>query len=216
MALRLAREVGGVVLPTLYVGTERERDPQMLQAIGLGPEDYVVGMDFPANVLPSFYFPEEVLAIVVRAYLEALVGLGYRLILLVNGHAAANQLATLERLAVEYTRGRGVTVRLLVPIPGYTGERWSYSHATRGETSVMQALVPDSVDLGTLPAEGPLPNTAYAIVDDLTFRGEPTGDFTVRPEEDPRRATPAEGEARLAAVTAELAEALRADLERLR
>ena len=56
---------------------------------------------------------------------------------------------------------------------------------------------------------GPLRNTEFATVDNLTFRGEPTGDFTVRREEDPRSATPEEGEKRFQEVTAELAGVIR-------
>lgn len=212
-ALRVAQEVGGVVLPTLYLGTERERNPEMLQAIGFARDDYVVGMDFPANTLPSYYYPEEVLAVTVRATLDLLVEQGYRLAVLMNGHAAENHLNTLARLAVEYSHESPLQVLLLVPIPGYTTGQWSYAHATAGETSVLLAVAPEAVDLSALPAEGPLPNTAHAIVDDLTFRGEPTPDYTVRAEDDPRQATAAAGEARLTACVAELSAAVREALE---
>jgi len=209
-ALRVAQEVGGVVLPTLHVGTERERNPDMLEAIGFAREDYLVGMDFPANAMPSFYYPEEVLAVVVRATLGLLVRQGYKLAVLMNGHAAENHLITLQRLAVEFTNESPMRVVLLVPIPGYTqGDDWSYAHATAGETSVVMAVAPETVDVTTLPADGPLRNVDHAIVDDQTFRGHPTPDHTVRPEDDPRHATAEAGERRLEACVAELAAAVR-------
>jgi creatinine amidohydrolase len=215
VALRVAQEVGGVVLPTLYLGTERERGPDMLEAIGFSRDDYIVGMDFPANSLPSYYFPEEVLAITVRAYLDLLIRQGYRLVVLMNGHGAENHLVTLQRLAIEYTNSRPVRVVLLMPVPGYATGDWSYAHATVGETSVTQAVAPEAVDLSALPSEGPLRNTDFAIVDDRTFRGEPTADHTVRAEEDPRRASAADGERRLQACVAELAAAAREELAKL-
>jgi len=212
VARRVAQEVGGVVLPTLFLGTERERSPQMLQSIGFRGDEYLVGMDFPANSMPSFYFPEEILALVVRGYLELLVKCGYRLVVLMNGHAAENQIRTLDRLATEFTHTTATKVLHLLAIPGYSRQEYSWSHAARGETDLMLALCEASVDLSELPATGPLLNTDFAIVDDRTFRGEPTPDFTVRPEEDPRQATAEAGQARLAAVVEELANVVKAEL----
>ncbi len=216
VAIRVAQEIGGVVWPTIYVGTERERRPDMLQAIGFAGNEYIVGMDFPHNSLASFYYPEEVLALLVRATLELLLRQGYRLAVLMNGHAAENQLQTLQRLATEFSHTTALQVRLLVPIPGYTrGDAWSYAHATAGETSLMLAVAPQTVDLGALPAQGPLRNVDFAIVDNETFRGQPTADYTVRPEDDPRQATAAAGQERLDACVAELAAYLRAECARL-
>ena len=215
VAVRVAQEVGGVVVPTLYVGTERERPPAMLEALGFSGDEYIVGMDFPANSMPSYYHAEGILAIIVRSWLDLLMRQGYRVVALVNGHTAENHLYALERLAVEYSNGGPMQVLVLVPVPGFTRDDWSYSHATAGETSVMLAAAPDAVDLSTLPTEGPLRNTDHAIVDDQTFRGSPTPDFTVRPEEDPRRATAEAGEDRLRECVAELAAAVRGALASL-
>ncbi len=215
VARRLAREVGGVVLPTLFMGTERERSPEMLRNIGFRGDEYIVGMDFPANTLASLYFPEELLALVIRSYLALLERIGYRMVVLLNGHGAANQIATLERLAVEFCHTTSLRVLHLLAIPGYTRGEYSWSHATRGETAIMQACFPESVDLSTLPEQEPLANTQFAIVDDRTFRGEPTCDWTLRAEESPHLATPAEGEARFQAITQEFAEVIRAELANL-
>jgi len=213
-ALRVARETGGVVLPTLYLGTERERTPEMLRSMGFEGGEYIVGMDFPANSLPSYYFPEEVLAVMVRSYLDLLIEHGYKLVVLMNGHGAENQIGTLQRLAVEYTHEKPIRVLLLMPIPGFTRADWSYAHATEGETSVMQAVAPETVDLEALPDSGPLRNVDFAVVDDKTFRLQPTEDHTVRPEEDPRRASAENGERRLRACTEELVAAVKAEMRR--
>jgi creatinine amidohydrolase/Fe(II)-dependent formamide hydrolase-like protein len=62
-------------------------------------------------------------------------------------------------------------------------------HASRIETSVMMALQPQTVDLSKLPPDGvPLRNADWAIVDYLTFLGQPTPQKIVRDEDDPRQA----------------------------
>jgi len=213
VSLRLAAEIGGVVLPPLFLGTERERRPEMLRSIGFRGHEYVVGMDFPANAMKSLYCPEEVLAIAVRSCLDLLVAQGYRLIVILNGHGAENQIQALQRLAVEYSSTRPARVLMLMPTAGAADTYFNGSHATRGETAIMQAIT-DSVDLGALP-EGPLKSVELAIVDGPTFEGDPTPDHTVRSADDPRLATREEGEQRLAAIVTELAETLRRELRAL-
>jgi creatinine amidohydrolase/Fe(II)-dependent formamide hydrolase-like protein len=215
VALRVAQDVGGVVFPTLYLGTAGIRTAASLEAVGLPGDQYVVGMDFPATSVPSYYYPEEILAVTVRATLELLRRQGYRLVVLVNGHAAPNQVATLQRLAEEYTHTTPLRVLLQLAIPGYTRGQWSAAHATGQETALMLALAPETVDQAALPAEGPLPSAAYAIVDDQTLKGNPTPDRTVRAEDDPRLATAAAGEERLRRCVAEVTEAVRAALAQL-
>ena len=58
----------------------------MLESIGFGRDEYVVGMDFPDNTLKSLYFKEEVFAILLRNYLELLVDdWRFSRVVLVNG-----------------------------------------------------------------------------------------------------------------------------------
>jgi creatinine amidohydrolase len=210
VALGVAREVGGIVLPPLFLGTERERSPQMLRSIGFKGDEYVVGMDFPGLPIHSFYCPEEVLALTVRSYLDLLVRRGYQLIVLLNGHGADNQVQTLQRLAVEYTNTTRARVLALMPMLRSPGDYLNGSHATRVETALMQAAT-QSVDLTALPP-GPLRNTELAIVDEPTFQGCPTEDFTVRPQDDPRQATPEEGRRHLQSIIRDLAEVVRSEL----
>ncbi len=56
---------------------------------------------------------------------------------------------------------------------------------------MLAATWPDCVDLGRLPAEGPLANIEYGIVDGETFDGRPTRDHALRPDKDPRHHTDA-------------------------
>jgi creatinine amidohydrolase len=188
VALRTAERVGGVVLPTLYVGTERERPPEMAHDLGFSQDDYIVGMDFPANVLSSLYFHEEILALVLREYLQLLIRQKYKLIVVVNGHGALNHVQTLERVCKEFTAISPARVMLAMSWATHGVFEFGVGHADAGETSDMMALYPESVDLAQLPPTSqPLRNQDWAIVDADTFRGHPTPDHTVRSECDPRR-----------------------------
>jgi len=185
VALRVAAQVGGVVLPALFCGTERERTPQLLRHLGFQGDEWIIGMDFPANILKSLYFPEEFLAIHLRETLELLVQQGYRLIVIVNGHGATNQLETVDRLSVEFT-GRGLATVLWLSAWSKAEQAASDpGHAGGDETSQVMAVYPEAVDLSELPPlPQPLRNIDWAIVDGQTFDGHPTPDFTTR--DDPR------------------------------
>jgi creatinine amidohydrolase len=43
-ARRIARDLQSPYFPPLYVGTERERRPETLSALGFAPSDYIEGM----------------------------------------------------------------------------------------------------------------------------------------------------------------------------
>ncbi|MCD6221338.1 creatininase family protein [bacterium] len=185
-ALELAKEIGGIVLPTLFIGTERERSEDMLKNIGFKEDEYIVGMDFPGNSLKSLYFKEEVFALVLRDYLRLLIDeWKFKNIVIVNGHGGENHLAVIDRLKKEFEFTKKVKIIHIMPMLNFPNHKWS--HATKEETETLMVYYPESVNLRKLPPKStPLYNLKWAIVDDLTFRGRPTKDFTVRKEEDPR------------------------------
>ena len=187
VARGVAERAGGVVLPTFFWGTERERPAAMLPALGFDSSDYVVGMDFPANLIKSVYCREEYFALMVRELLGLLVEQGYELIVIVNGHGGENHVRALERLSKEFTASSPARVLLTVACPtGGPFESW-IGHADAVETSLMMALYPESVDVSALPAlPEPLRNRDWAIVDSDTFSGNPTPEHTLRPGADPR------------------------------
>lgn len=79
-----AERTDGVVMPTLFIGTERERPSSILRDKGFeNPEQlYVLGMDVPKNSMKSFYAREDMFAVIVREHLRLLVQQGYRLIVI--------------------------------------------------------------------------------------------------------------------------------------
>lgn len=178
-ARQAALRTGGVVIPTLYLGTERERPDDMLDAIGLERGTYVVGMDFPSNTMPSYYAREEIFSIVVREYLRMLTQQGYRLIVLVNGHGAANQVSVLERLAVEFSAETDCRVIVEMAIAHFEDDDTDMGHATALETSIQMHLNPENVDMSKLPSVGKLNSRDWGIVDGCTFALQPNKDKIV-------------------------------------
>lgn len=189
VARKAAGITGGVVMPTLYLGTERERSPQMLDALGFeDTSQYIVGQDFPANSMKSYYTKEDVFALVVREYLRMLVQQGYQLIVIVNGHGAENQAYALERLAVEFSNETDSEVMVIMPLTTLDENDQDLGHATRLETSIQMALEAENVDLSKLPPrEVKLKNSEWGIDDACTFALQPNEDKTVI--YDPRDAT---------------------------
>ena len=213
-AKRCAEAVGGVVLPPLYVGTERERQPQDLANMGFEDTDqYILGMDFPLNPVPSYYFREDIFAIVIREYVRLMVKQGYKMVVIVNGHGAAGQVETTKRIAAEFN---GETdTRVIVGFPaaslGFEGE--DPGHATRAEISTMMALT-DSVDLGKLPPENePIIMWKTGMADGSAFAGHPNADFSVT--DDPRLSSAELGEKYLAAGAAALIAQVKAEWEKV-
>lgn len=191
VARAAAQVTGGVVMPTVFFGTERERPAYILEAKGFeDPEhQYVIGMDVPKNPLKSFYAREEIFALMIREYLRLLVQEKYKLIVIVNGHGAWGQKESLSRLAAEFTGETDCKVISWMPVIQPEGEpEVDFGHATQAETSLMCYLQKNDVDLSQFPAKPePLKYTDYGIADDFVFAGKRSeGDCVVF---DPRDAT---------------------------
>jgi len=152
------------------------------------PNQYVIGMDVPANSMKSFYAREDMFALIVREHLRLLVQQGYKLIVIVNGHGAWGQKGTLERLAVEFSNETASKVIVSMPDVLEEGEELDFGHGTLLETSIMRGLFDEHVELSDLPPrEVPLKYTDYGIADDIVFEGKHTPGDCV--QFDPRDAT---------------------------
>ena len=215
VALRTAEKTGGVVMPTLYCGTEGRTNPEVLKTLGLeDPERYVVGVDYPKNTVKSFYTKEEVFGVIVSEYIRLMEEQGYRLIVLVNGHGGSGQMATLERLADEYSNegaSRVLNCLTLMSLEEYAPD---LAHAGKVETAIQRYYNDDNVDLSRLPERSvKLRYTDWGIVDCRAFLGSPTEDKTV--EADPRDATVEQGRAYVQANATILAELVEKEYSRL-
>jgi creatinine amidohydrolase len=187
---RAAEITGGLVFPTLFMGTERERSASDLQALGFKQVDWIVGMDFPANALPSLYIAEEALALALREFMRLIPRWGVKLAIVVNGHGATNQLNTIQRLVNEFNQAGAARYLHFFPFLPDDEGHLLVGHAAKLETSIMMALYPDAVKMDALPARPqPLYYRDWAIVDWFAFIGHPTPDRTIAAEDDPRDAT---------------------------
>ncbi|MFB0545883.1 MAG: creatininase family protein [Anaerolineae bacterium] len=194
-ARRLAQEFSCPYFPPLFLGTERERDPDILECLGFRREDYIEGMDFPKNSIASAYLREETFALVVRDTLNILFQrMKFWRVLIVNGHGAYNQAEVLDRLCTEFNNAVSTGKRVIWVYPGFPRSpvAGTIGHATSQESSMLAATWPFCVDLSRLPPTGKLKNVDYAVVDGETFDGVPTEDHTLREAQDPRTHTNAE------------------------
>jgi creatinine amidohydrolase len=209
VALETARRVGGVVLPTYFMGSETVRPAgpgaQSVTALGFAEDARIVGMDFPGFSVKSHYFEEGSFAVAVRELLRLLKADGYRLLVIVNGHGAVNHQRALRRLAAEESVLPTVRVEYAMAFLPAAPPLSDPGHAEKVETSILLAIHPELVDLAALPAKGvALRYADYGIVEGRAFDGAPTPDFTLRAEADPRDASPALG-----------AQVIRAEVDRL-
>lgn len=169
-SLGACQQTGGLVWPTQFWGTERERSPEVLTSLGLDPDSYVVGMDFPKNSLPSAYCPEEVFGLLLRELLRQVLTLGARLAVLVNGHGGVNHIEVLKRMAVEFSNTTDLRVHVRMAAPLAMLEDGDLDHAGSFETALMMYEHPETVDIAELPPlPAPLSYGDYAIVDHEGF-----------------------------------------------
>lgn len=187
-AKAIADKIGGVVMPTLYCGTERERKPEVLEAMGFeDTSQYIVGQDFPNNTVKSFYSKEDVFSIILREYIRMLAVQEYKLIVLVNGHGADGQFAVLDRLCKEFSNETNSKVIWCMPMPKQFDPEFM-GHANISETAMQMYVCGTDVDLSKLPPrEIKLKNCEWGINDTATFMLHPNADKTVAG--DPRDAT---------------------------
>jgi len=189
-ALMAADRTGGLVLPTFYWGTERERPPEMLQWLGFEGDEWIIGMDFPANSLPSMYTREDIFGLLVREQLRLAAAMGFSLIVVVSGHAAENHLAVLDRISAEFNAESPSKVIVVLPFVKNQDGVMEVGHASKIETSVMLALAKETVALDNLAQlDQPIKNVDHGIIDYLTFLGRPTPGRVVPEFDDPRYAS---------------------------
>ena len=173
----------------MMMGTERERGPAVVEALGLPPESYVVGMDFPGRLWNSHYLPEEVFAIRLAAELRILIGQGYRY-LVMRQRPRRHQPHRSDRPAVQGTEqhdpGASSTWRLTLPQRLLADQ--TAGHADAIETSIVMGYDAESVDLGACRRqEVPLHSWEFSIVDGAGFTPQYPRDHVVR--NDPRSST---------------------------
>jgi creatinine amidohydrolase len=133
ICLKLAEQTGGVVLPPVYLGTD--------------------------TIKPFKGFPHTVehgattVETVCLEYLEQLLEEGFRVLVVVTGHAAGGHTDRLQAAVGAFTEAhpdaRAWTCHVFEPI----GDFHKANHAAFGETSLLMAFDAAAVDLSALPAD---------------------------------------------------------------
>jgi creatinine amidohydrolase len=182
----------GVVLPTIYRGTERERPSWMAESLGFKSDDWIIGMDFPTVLWESHYYQEHILGIVLASKIEMLIKHEYKVLVVVNGHGAVNHMETIDRLAKHYSHTTDSLVVWSLAFPDEVTEKNLVGHADLYETSLMkyyQELYGSDtiVELNELPKRSvPIHYQDFSIVDGPGFSENPDPDKIVKT--DPRDA----------------------------
>jgi creatinine amidohydrolase len=198
-ALEACSRLGkGVVLPTVYWGTERERPSWMNESLGFKKDDWIYGMDFPTALWKSHYYQEHIFGLVVSQKIEMLIDHGYKVIVIVNGHGAWNHMETIDRLCKYYSQYTDTRVTHHLAFPLEVSEFNLAGHADLYETSLIMYYHERGlgkhalVDLGELPSKDvPIRYPEFSIVDGNGFSKNPSPDKIV--QTDPREATAEKG-----------------------
>jgi creatinine amidohydrolase len=150
---RLAREVGGIVFPMLFVGPDRReaRDGTVLYGMDCGnsePEH-----PCPAGQLAgsAYWVPEELFAALLDAMLAQLARAGFKIVV---GHGHGPSTDLFGKSADRWRRDLGV--RCLTCWGGpkdAEGLGIQVDHAAMNETSLVMALRPELVRMDLLPAD---------------------------------------------------------------
>lgn len=199
-AIEAAKRTGGVVFPTLFMGSDCPRPEWHLEKLGFDNTDqYVVGMDFPNLPMQSYYYPVELVSVMISTTVEMLIKHGYKLIVVLSAHGAATQNTLVDELCLKYTnttdalvingmRSNGRKTKPMLKADADINQS-KVGHANISETSMMMSIVPEDVDLTQLPADRTvgLRYQDYGIVDRcVLFGNRPGNGYVIN---DPRDST---------------------------
>ena len=131
LAVALAQEAGGLVLPPVYVGTDTIK----------------VGLGFSHTVEHD----EETVRTLCYQFCSQLHAEGFRAVVVLTGHCGAGHRRALEeavaKASAEFEGTRFRFIASFDPIQ----DSWAVNHAAVGETSLQMAVDSTNVDLSRLP-----------------------------------------------------------------
>ncbi|NLG28030.1 MAG: creatininase family protein, partial [Chloroflexi bacterium] len=150
--LELAREVGGIVLPMLFLGPDRAcAGPDGRPLYGMDCADWGTHPYAPQQLAGSAYWlPDEAFKTLLELTLAQLARAGFRIVV-AHGHGPSTQ----------HFQARNAEWRARFGLDCYTcwgsavdaeGLGIQVDHAAMNETSLMLALRPDLVEMAALPA----------------------------------------------------------------
>lgn len=147
LAEELAREVGGVVFPTVYLGHTTVKT--------LVNPGMPLTLDFNAELIAGF----------AREYMKELAEAGFKVIVLVLGHWGARQGEIVRREVDQFNAANENAVAWAVQDDEMTGDfGLGADHGGMVEASYMMAYLPGRVDLSRLPNDRPIEFTRDGIL----------------------------------------------------
>jgi len=150
----LAQEVGGIVLPMLFLGPDRRRDTADGSLYGM---DLCMTTDstkqYPTQQLSgsAYWAPDDLFHALLEAVLRQLARAGFKIVV-GHGHGPSTKAFAAGR--DEWRNSFGLeTLTCWGSEDDDRGLGIQVDHAASNETSLVQALRPDLVDLTALPAD---------------------------------------------------------------
>jgi len=150
--LKAAAELGGIVLPPLFVGPDR-RD-QDTDLIGMDSCPLDPGAYPPQKLAGSAYWIDDsTFAQILSGILRQVARAGFKAVV-AHGHGPSTSL--LNRFSQKWQDDFGLAIISLWNELGNQGLGFMVDHAAANETSLMMALHPELVDLAEVGGQSPL------------------------------------------------------------
>lgn len=146
LCCRVARKIGGVVHPTIYLGVDAYWKKIWLPKIDTSTDTKIVGVTLPMH---GFANMPETVGIVLRDVTGTLTDHAFRAVLLVNMHGSPFQMGAIARVAQDESASSGARV-VAVSHEDLLADEHPIDHAGRQESSMMMALRGKLVDLSKL------------------------------------------------------------------
>ena len=149
----LAREVGGIVLPMLFLGPDRMQKEQGSELYGMDICRASEGQEYETQQLAgsAYWVPKETFKVIVEAILKQLKRAGFRMVV---GHGHGPSTGFFRDCAAEWKEQFGLEC-LVCWGSEYDREGLGIQvdHAAMNETSLVMALSPDLVQMERLPVD---------------------------------------------------------------
>ena len=149
--IRLARRVGGVVLPPLFLGPDRMKEVDGAEYYGM---DLTKQARDPPRQLPgsAYWVSDELFSKIVDATLRQLQRAGFRIVV-AHGHGPSTRLFVNEGATFGERYGLVILTVWRDEDERDSDTEFQYDHAAANETSIMMALHPSLVHMERLPED---------------------------------------------------------------
>lgn len=150
---RLAQEVGGIVMPMLFLGPDRMQEQDGLELYGMDICHAQEDKRYENQQLPgsAYWVPEEIFEIILEAILKQLRRAGFRIVV---GHGHGPSTSFFRDHAEEWRDRFGLEC---LTCWGSEHDREGLGiqvdHAAMNETSLVMALRPELVQMDRLPSD---------------------------------------------------------------